>query len=86
MVSTNVVIFRGVSFSLVLSWCGVSTVLNSVPIANLNRFQPIARNKFWCVNGMIDHAAACYLCPIRDIRVDRVQTDSGLLTESETLY
>ena len=42
VVSADVVIFRDLSFSLALSWCGVSTVLNPVPLANLNRFQPIA--------------------------------------------
>ena len=52
VVSADVVIFSGISFSLALSWCGVSTVLNPVPLANLNRLQPIARNEFWCVNGI----------------------------------
>ena len=42
VVSADVVIFSGISFSLALSWCGVSTVLNPVPLANLNRLQPIA--------------------------------------------
>ena len=46
VVSTDVVIFRGISFCLTVSWCGVSTVLNPVPLANLNRLQPIARNEF----------------------------------------
>ena len=41
-VSADVVIFRGISFSLALSCCSVSTVLNPVPLANLKRFQPIA--------------------------------------------
>ena len=40
--SADVAILKGISFSLALSWCGVSTVLNPVPLANLNQFQPIA--------------------------------------------
>ena len=40
--SADVLIFRGISFSLALRWCDVSTVLNPVPLANLNRLQPIA--------------------------------------------
>ena len=42
VVSADVVIFSGISFSLALCWCGVSTVLNPVTLANLNRLQPIA--------------------------------------------
>ena len=42
--SADVAIFSGILFSLALSWCGVSTVLNPVPLANLNRLQPIATN------------------------------------------
>ena len=47
------VIFGGISFSPALSWCGVSTVLNLVRLANLTGLQPKARNDIWCVNGII---------------------------------
>ena len=52
VVSVDVVIFRGISFSLALSWCGVSTVLNPVPLANLNRLQPIATDKLETIFGV----------------------------------
>ena len=42
VVSADVVIFRGISFSLAVSRCGVSTVQNPVAIANRYRLQPVA--------------------------------------------
>ena len=44
VVSADVVIFRGISYSLAVSRCGVSTVQNPVAIANRYRLQPIAIN------------------------------------------
>ena len=42
VISADVVIFRGISFSLAVSRCGVSTVQNPVAIANRYRLQPVA--------------------------------------------
>ena len=42
VVSADVVIFRGISFSLAVSRCGVSTMQNPVAIANRYRLQPVA--------------------------------------------
>ena len=45
VISADVVIFRGISFSLAVSWrgdSGVSTMQNPVPIANRYRLQPVA--------------------------------------------
>ena len=48
VVSADVVIFRGIPFSLAVSRCGVSIAIV------YNRLQSIARNEVWRVNDISD--------------------------------